>query len=463
MTSHDAILRRLEDSGQRHLAAHAETLGDAAREAFFAQLADVDWELLDRLVALTRVEGGTSKPTLEPAPSIRRHEDVARDDEARARGEELLKDGKVAVFVVAGGQGSRLGFDGPKGLYPVTPIAQRCLFRVFAEKISALSQRFDQPVPWYVMTSRTNHDATVAAFEDAGYWGLEASQVTFFSQDMLPAVDEEGRLVLAEPGHLFMSPNGHGGSLLALRKSGALDAMRERGIEQIFYFQVDNPLVAIADPVFLGYHDLAGAQMSTKTVPKRDAAEKVGVVGLVDGRYGVIEYSDLSEEERQLEDESGALRFRDGNIAVHALRRDFVESITADGLDLPYHLARKAMSALDPVTGEATKLAGIKFETFVFDALARCERSVVLSVDRAEEFAPVKNAEGEDSPATSRAAQIALFARWLEAAGVTVPRGDRGEPAVALEISPLFADDARAVAERAAEMTIDGDTLFDEA
>ena len=455
---HSKVRRDAEAAGQGHLFHRDAELTKETRARLTEELARLDWDLLGRLAADISASPGGASAVLEPAPSIVRGADPAADEEARVRGERLLADGRVAVFVVAGGQGSRLGFDGPKGLYPATPCQRKSLFRLFAEKVRARAGRAGRPLPWYVMTSRGNHDATVAYFEESDYFGLDRADVTFFSQAMLPAMDTDGRLLLERPGELFLSPNGHGGSLLALRESGALEDMVRRGVEQIFYFQVDNPLAVIADPVFMGYHDAAGAQMSTKVVPKRDAHEKVGVLGLVDGRYGVIEYSDLTSEEREVRDGDGRLRFNDGNIAIHALRRDFVEAVTVDGLDLPFHLARKGIECVDPVTGEPRRIEGVKFETFVFDALARCDRSVVLSVDRAEEFAPIKNAAGEDSPATSSEAQTEQFARWLEAAGVAVPRDADGRSVHRIEIAPAFADSASALAARdLGDVHVDGD------
>ncbi|MCB9831566.1 MAG: UTP--glucose-1-phosphate uridylyltransferase [Planctomycetes bacterium] len=442
------IRTRAEEAGQGHLFRTLEQATAADRRLFFGDLAGMDWGLIARLRDLLRSSGEPAAVELEPAPSVKKGADPAADAAARARGEELLAAGKVAVFVVAGGQGSRLGYDGPKGLYPATPVRGRSLFEVFAAKILACSRRHGVALPWYLMTSRANHEATVAYFAENANFCLAPNQLRFFSQDMLPAMDEEGRFLLEAPGRLFMSPNGHGGSLLALATSGALAEMKALGIEQIFYFQVDNPLAVIADPVFLGHHDLAGAEMSTKVVAKRDAGEKVGVVGLVGGRYGVIEYSDLSEAERTSRDQTGRLRFRDGNIAIHAIRRDFVEELTRGGLDLPFHLARKSIPAICPETAEPRPTKGVKFETFVFDALARCRSSVVLEVDRAEEFAPIKNAEGEDSPASSRAAQTELFARWLASAGHPVPRDEDGRSRVAIEIDPRFADSAEALRAR---------------
>jgi UDP-N-acetylglucosamine/UDP-N-acetylgalactosamine diphosphorylase len=430
----EALLRSLSAAGQNHLAdcvARSRALAD--------QLAAIDWREFAVMQPLLTAPACAAAGCIEPAQTITKGANPAADRKAREHGEHLLRSGKVAVFVVAGGQGSRLGFEGPKGLFPATPIRRKSLFQLFAEKILALRERHRASVPWYVMTSLSNHAATVAFFEQQGFFGLPRADVSFFSQDMVPAVEESGRILLEEAERVFLSPNGHGGSLLALHKSGALADMQRRGIDEIFYFQVDNPLVDIADPVFVGYHALARAEMSSKVVPKRNAEEKVGVVAKIDGRYGVIEYSDLAPDLRYATTSSGALRYGDGSIAIHMLRREFVSAITAGGLKLPYHLARKQIACVDPESGERRVVRGVKFETFVFDALSFCERSVVLSVDRSLEFAPIKNAEGEDSPATANAAQTELHARWLERAGARIARDERGAPRHAIEIAPRFA------------------------
>ncbi len=457
---HEEIRRRAEAEGQGHLFNLVETLDDSTAQSFYSDLAALDWDLLERLKKQmhSKEEGGAQK--LSPAPSVKKG--GSRDAAASTRGEELLAAGKVAAFIVAGGQGSRLGFDGPKGMFPASPVRGRTLFQLFGAKIAALHDRYPKKMPWYVMTSRSNHEATLRYFEEQDWFGLGEENVRLFSQDMLPAMDSSGRLLLEAPGKLFLSPNGHGGSLLALKTSGALKEMVDRGIEQIFYFQVDNPLAVIADPVFLGHHDLAGAEMSTKVVAKRDAAEKVGVVGLVGGKYGVIEYSDLSEAELNATDANGDLRFKDGNIAVHMLRRDFVENLTAKGFDLPYHVAKKNIPDIDPATGESRLTAGVKFETFVFDALAHCQKSIVLEVDRAFEFAPIKNSEGEDSPQSSRAAQITMFQRWLADCDKVVPCDGCGKPEIAIDIDPRFADSAAALAARDLEtLDLGGDLVLE--
>jgi UDP-N-acetylglucosamine/UDP-N-acetylgalactosamine diphosphorylase len=318
----------------------------------------------------------------------------------------------------------------------VGPLTNRSLFAYHAQRVLATSRRYGAPATLAVMTSDTNHASTVAAFDEAECFGLERDQLRFLVQGMLPAVDRDGRLLLASAGSLFMSPDGHGGSLRALQQSGTLDTLAAQGVEELFYFQVDNPLARVLDPVFIGHHVLARGQMSTKVVPRRDAGEKVGVVARIDGRVGVIEYSDMSPELAAARDGQGRLLHRAGNIAIHMLSLDFVRRLTSGGAELPVHRADKAVACLD-AEGRLVKPGrpnAVKLETFVFDALGFAERTVTQEVRREDEFAPVKNAEGEDSPATARAALSDQAKRWMAAAGLSAPKG----PA---EVGPLFALD----------------------
>ena len=446
-----SLSARLETHGQMHTLAFWDRLDEAQREGLIQDLQSVDFEHLARLSEKARTETADPHSTIEPLPQVTRGADPAQDARARALGEQLLEDGKVCAFVVAGGQGTRLGHDGPKGTYPATPINGHPLFQVFAEKLLALSRRVGTPVPWYVMTSPANHDATKSFFEANAYFGLDPRDVRFFDQGTMPAVDTEGRLILDEPHRLFRNPDGHGGSLRALHTSGAVDEMRASGIEEIFYFQVDNPLVEICDPTFMGYHREARSEFSSKSVPKRDPHEKVGVLCARDGQPGVIEYSDLADDLRDARDPGGKLRFRAGNIAVHAISRGFVERLNEGSFGLPFHVARKEIPTVD-AGGQPTKVDGIKFETFVFDGLPLANEILVMEVPRADEFSPIKNQEGQDSAESSRIDQIDQFARWLEAAGGHVPRGEDGSPLHAIEISPLFADGADAVAARRADL-----------
>jgi UDP-N-acetylglucosamine/UDP-N-acetylgalactosamine diphosphorylase len=361
--------------------------------------------------------------------------------DARQRGLELLKQGKVAAFLVAGGQGTRLGYDGPKGEFPVTPIKNKPLFQVFAEQLLAWSCEAGRPIAWYIMTSEANDAATRAFFQKHDSFGYDPANVFFFKQGMMPAFDLHGHMLLEQKDSLALSADGHGGSFRALRKSGALDDMRKRGVEHLSYFQVDNPLVHTVDPLFLGLHDLTGSEMSSKTIPKAHALEKVGNFAVGDGVLQVIEYSDLPESLARQTNPNGSLKFNAGSIAIHAMRVSFIERLTASGrLELPWHRAEKKVAHVDE-NGELVKPDkpnAVKLEQFVFDAIPLAKNAIVYETDRAEEFSPVKNADGADSPATCRRDQVRRAARWLKGAGVEVPiKGE--EPDATLEISPLFA------------------------
>jgi UDP-N-acetylglucosamine/UDP-N-acetylgalactosamine diphosphorylase len=330
-------------------------------------------------------------------------------------------------------------------MFPVGPVTNASLFQIHAEKVRALSQRYGRPVPLLVMTSPATHAETEAYFHAQGYFGLPRSDVYFFQQGTMPAVDlATGRILLEAPGQLFLSPNGHGGTLTALAETGVLSEIESRGVRQVFYFQVDNPLVKVCDPAFLGNHITIGSEASSKVVYKEQAGEKVGVLAVVDGRKAIIEYSDMPAEMAAEREPDGTLRFRAGNPAIHLFDVAFLRRVTGSG-GLAYHLARKKVPHLDTDTGELktpTVENALKFELFIFDALPLADRWLAMETSRAEEFAPLKNATGADSPASVRRAMSWLHAGWLEAAGVTVPRAPDGDPAHPVEISPLLALDA---------------------
>lgn len=460
----DALAPRLRAVKQEHvLKFHAE-LPPVQQTALRAQLASLDLESLPALVkdyvlnkpvfalpadvqpasyyslATPRPAGASSLLAWDPAA-------------ARARGEALIRAGKVAAFVVAGGQGSRLGYEGPKGCYPAGAVTGKPLFQMFAEQILAVQTRYRTIVPWYIMTSPLNHDASVAFFEQHGYFGLDRANVMFFPQGTLPSLDiRTGAMLMASKHEVATNPDGHGGSLRALHKSGALADLKRRGVEHISYFQVDNPIVRVVDPVFIGLHadpERSSAEMSSKMIPKAYPEEKLGIFCATRPEGGgpeatprveIIEYSDLPKELQAQRIADGSLRFLAGSIAVHVLSVAFVERVNTDAtFDLPYHRAEKKIPCIDPNTGAPVAPSdnnGVKLERFVFDALPMCRRSIVLQTDRVEEFAPIKNATGVDSPETSRQIQTQRAARWLEGAGRVVPRKADGSPDCTLEIDP---------------------------
>jgi UDP-N-acetylglucosamine/UDP-N-acetylgalactosamine diphosphorylase len=448
------LAARLARYGQDHLLRWWEELGDEARARLAAEIAAIDFEQLGTLVATLVKEEGAPAPDPERVAPIEVFRLPRTDGERVTRrhvaevGAAALAAGEVGVLLVAGGSGTRLGFDGPKGTYPIGPVSAASLFQIHAEKIVALGRRFGRPLPLYVMTSPENHEATVRFFAEHGQFGLD--RVRFFIQGQMPAVDREsGKVLLAEKGHIALSPDGHGGTLSALAAPGpngepsCLDELRERGVRTIFYFQVDNPLVEIADPAFLGLHRQESAEMSFKVIEKLAPDEKLGVVVRVDGTPQVIEYSDLPASLAELREPDGGLRYWAGSIAVHILERSFIERLVG-GLNLPFHRAVKKV----PYVGESGTLvepsqpSAVKFERFIFDALPLAQRWTLVETDRTVEFEPLKNATGPDSPATVRQRMSDLYAGWLESAGASVPRRSDGSVPFGIEISPLFALDA---------------------
>jgi UDP-N-acetylglucosamine/UDP-N-acetylgalactosamine diphosphorylase len=429
------LRQRLERHGQAHVLDHWKTLTEPQQRALLAQLTSID---LDELAALYARRNEKITPPdwdkVHTPPLV--PPGCADEAEARALGEAALRRGEVAVLIVAGGQGSRLGFEKPKGLYPVGPVSGKSLFHLHAEKVLALGRRYGKPVPLLIMTSLATHDETEAYFAREGFFGLPETEVFFFCQGTMPALDlATGKLLLEKPDRLFLSPDGHGGTLTALADSGLLDRMRSRGIQHFFYLQVDNPLVKLADPVFLGHHIKRGSAASTKVVHKVAPLEPMGVVVQIGERTSIIEYSDLPEPL--------AHRYMAGNTAIHIFEADFLAQVGQGAGRIPFHVAKKKVPHLG-TTEEVKEPNALKFERFIFDVLPLAERAVVAETIRAEEFAPLKNATGADSPATARQALVDRAASWLERAGAEVVRDED----LKVEISPLLALDPHELAAR---------------
>jgi len=441
----------LRSVGQQHLLAFWAELSETERAQLLDDLDQIDFPRCAALIEthVRRRPPLTLPRQLEPPESFPAEPQPAQRDlyeRARAAGAQAIAAGRVAAFTVAGGQGTRLGFEGPKGAFAISPVRNASLFQLFAEGLLGTQRRYGHRPRWYIMTSPSNHEDTRVFFEQRAYFGLSPDDVVFFPQRQMPAFLPDGRIALASRHRVALSPDGHGGSLRALAESGALTDMRQRGIDTISYFQVDNPLVRVIDPLFVGLHLLTGSEMSSKAVAKAHDLERVGVFARADGRLTIIEYSDLPPDLARARNPDGTRRFDAGSIAVHILSREFVERLTAPGatVQLPWHRAEKKVPTVDergnPV--QPTEPNAVKLEMFVFDAIPLAARPLVLFTRREEEFSPVKNATGEDSPATARRDLVRRAGRWLEACGCTVPRASDGEPALPLEISPAFALDA---------------------
>ena len=458
------IREKLAERGQEHLFAHWPARPEQMRKRLLDDLAALDLDLVrqlhERLAQEEAGPGATAFVDLAPAPYV----SLARssvDREAAELGEERIRRGRTAFLTVAGGQGSRLGFDGPKGLFPITPLRHLTLFAWFAEKLLAARRRYGAAIPWLIMTGPQNHLATQEYFERQNWFGLGSDTVHLFMQGSLPSLSPDGRLLLGPDGGLLVNPDGHGGVIDALRRSGSLAAMQEQGVEQLFYWQVDNPLVRVPDPVFLGFHCREGARISSKVIEKAYPEEKLGVIVSTDGKQAVIEYSDLDQALMQARGADGKLLYCQGSIAIHILEVGFLAN---PGLRLPWHIARKKARMLNP-TAEGTEIVerdAVKMEMFVFDAIPAAENALFFETDRAEEFAPLKNREGVDSVETCLRGQVERAARWLTACGVEVPRDADGKPRHMIEISPLFALDREVLGARRGILKdrIDEDTLL---
>ena len=452
---YEDIVKKLEQHGQTHLLKFYDELDEAGKQKLLGQLAEIDWENLDELIKdYVLNKPVTSIPAdLQPSPYYPVKPENADQEalygKAVSLGEQFLKEGKVAALTVAGGQGTRLGFDGPKGTFPISPVKNKTLFQYFSEELVRIREKYGKSMKWYIMTSLMNNQATIEHFESNNYFGLDKDQVMFFTQGTMPAVGLDGKLLLGAKDSLALAPDGHGGTLLALKRSGALDEMKSNGVEYISYFQVDNPLITIANPLFLGLHSLDESEMSAIMLAKTNAFEKLGNFCKSGDKLEIIEYSDMPDELAEQTDANGKLRFIAGSPAIHVISVNFVERLTSGGrLNLPWHRADKKVPYVDAVGTAVTpeESNAVKLESFIFDALPLASKTMVLEAVRENEFAPTKNRTGVDSVESCREMLIDRDCRRLEAAGVAIPRGEDAKPLVNVEISPLAVlDDADAV------------------
>ena len=441
------------NAGQGHVFRWWDEIGAEGQARLLGLLRSVDLERLAALIA--DVKAGRLTPRFPSKPEHPAYVRLPRTPKeereraaARQAGEELLRAGKAAPLTVAGGQASRLEFDEIKGAYPIGPVSGTTLFQIHAERIRAVRRRYGCALPWYIMTSEPTDALTRDYFEREGYFGLPPQDVRFFRQGMMPVLDRDSKLAMTAKDSILLSPDGNGGLFRALLRTGTLDDMERRGVDHISYFNVDNPLVPAVDPVFVGFHHLAGAQMSCKTLLKRDPHEPMGAFVKDHGRIAVVEYSDLTDAQKRRQRPDGSLFYGLGSPAIHVMSVAFARQEA--GRTLPFHLAEKSSPYLDETGNllQSEERNVFKFEMFVFDALRDAERTLLLEIRREEEFSPVKQLTGPDSVESSRGDMTALYASWLEAAGIGVPRDANGRPIHPIEISPLYTLDAPELADK---------------
>lgn len=452
-----ASTTQMVPENQRHLIAHWDNLTNVQQESLGNQLRSVDFELMAKLFAgEDKTVDWSALAARAEAPAAFRlgsKENSFSEAQAIEVGRDALRQGKLGVILVAGGQGSRLGFEHPKGMYPVGPISERTLFQMHIEQLCAIARRYGVSIPLYLMTSPATHQETIEFLEANNRFGLPAADLKVFCQGTMPAVDAKtGELLLAAADELFKSPDGHGGTLAALEKEGCLADMDQRGIEHLYYFQVDNPLVEICDSELTGYHLLSNSELTTQVVAKQNPMDKVGNVVTVDGGMMILEYSDLPEEHADRRDENGDPIFWAGNIAVHLFSKDFLWRAVKDSDSLPFHRASKKVAYIDASGSKVTPTEpnAIKFEKFIFDLMPLAKNPIVVEAEEASIFAPLKNASGapRDTPEWVRDAIVAKHKTMLEAAGATLKAGAK------VEVNPLFAVDVDELKEKIT------DTLF---
>ena len=419
---------RLETAGQEWLVGHAETLGEQGRTRLCKQLASLD---LDLVVRVRAGEGLAEAPegTLGPLPCVAGTARSQNTPEADS-GREALRAGRVGFVVLAGGQASRLRYNGPKGEFPIGPHSDRSLFRILIERVMR-GGRDAGIMPRLALTTSSTTDAAIRRFfEEHDCFGYPRDLIRFACQGQIPALDEQGLFLLAERDRVFTNPDGHGGALQALETNGLLAEWQEAGIDLVSVCQIDNPLLRVVDPDFIGRVVAGRAPIATKIVVKTEPAERVGVVASIGGRPALVEYSDISDADSERRDEDGQLTYRLGSIAAHAFRLDFLR--TELPRSLPLHVAHKEIPCVDG-DGEADTRPGTKYERFLFDLFPRADEIVVCEVERAREFAPLKNFEGVHSPTDVRRQMDAEYRRWYAEADKTPP------DQTLLELSPLDA------------------------
>lgn len=443
----DDIRAKLNEMGQGHVSRWWDELDERGRRHLTCQLKDFDLDRLHEMRQALEAHKTLKQRRLSPAPAFELSHDsfpYALADEARAmtpRGEQALAKGEVAVLLVAGGQGTRLGFDGPKGCYGVLPLTGMTLFEAFARKLRRVGREHGRTPSLYIMVGNHNEGATREFWQDNDHFGLDPGDVKFFAQGEMPALDENGRLVMAGKGTLFTGPDGHGGVLEALRFKGMLDDMRARGVRTISYLQVDNVQAPVADAAFIGLHLAEGAEVSLKVVRKEDPAERVGIYCLDDGVPGIVEYSEFSEQQANERDESGRLKYWQGSIAVHLFDLDFLAGLGERGDELPLHAAHKKVPHIDDQGREVKpeQPNAWKFERFIFDVIPMASRVVSLEVPREEQFLPLKNANGPFGPGGVRQGYQDYWGRAVERAlGQKPPR---------IEVDPIVCENARELIE----------------
>ncbi len=399
----ETVKKILETYGQEHLLKLYDKLPKEKQNKLLDEILTTDFKQMKELYEITKQKADFDNMKLEPI-SYTVKEDLSKEklDKLTALGEDAIKQGKLAIVTMAGGQGTRLGHPGPKGTFDLGLNSHKSIFEILCDGIKQASEKYKVTIPWYLMTSDANNYETISFFEKNNYFGYPKSAVSFFKQGKLPMLDTNGKILLDENGMIMQAADGHGGIFEAMRKNGVFYQMKEQGIEWVYIGGVDNVLAKMVDPVLTGLAIDEKTLIAGKSVVKANPQEKVGVFCKKDGKPSVIEYSEISKELAEARDENGELLYGESHILCNQFNLEILEKISTN--KLPYHVAFKKASYLDE-NGNLVKPSepnAYKFEAFLFDAFSMVDNMSILRVKREEEFAPVKNAEGVDSPETAR-------------------------------------------------------------
>ena len=455
------LKEKYRKAGQHQVFTFYEELKPAEKGALYNQLHPIDPEYINKLAGTAlnppKSEDEEQKPKLEQLPDTATTSTIDSEkdqlDKWYEDGLKLMSENKVGVVLMAGGQGTRLGSSAPKGCYDIGLPSKKSLFQLQAERIWRLqhiaSKQFkkdDVVVPWYIMTSGPTRKPTQQFFEENKYFGLNRNNVVFFEQGVLPCISMDGKIMMESKSKAAVAPDGNGGLYQALIGSGVVSDMEKRGIEHIHAYCVDNCLVRVADPTFIGFSAEKDVDIATKVVRKRNAKESVGLILQKNGKPDVVEYSEIDFATAGAKDmkDSSLLKFRAANIVNHYYSFRFLESIPDWAHRLPHHVAKKKIPCVNLSSKEGTQIKpekpnGVKLEQFVFDCFPflPMDKFACMEVKREDEFSPLKNAKGtgEDDPDTSRKDILSQGARFVKEAGGTVI-SESEETGV--EVSPLI-------------------------
>ena len=395
---------KLEKYGQEHILKSYERMNESDKDKLLDQILRIDFEKILDLYKNADKKPEIHNDKIEPAPyvdSLKLSE--SEKDEYIKLGEEAIKSGKLAVVTMAGGQGTRLGHNGPKGTFDIGLPSHKSIFEIQNDILKLANEKYGVTIPWYIMTSNANNDDTKNFFEEHNYFRYPKAEIDhFFTQGELPMIDENGKLILDENGFVKEAADGHGGVFEAMATNGVLADMKKRGVEWVFVAAVDNVLVKMADPLLIGFAIKNGYKIVSKTIAKKGPDERVGVFCKKNGKPYVIEYTEISEEYANARDENGELLFGESHVLLNLFNISALEEI--EKYKLPYHTAHKKSDYMNE-SGEMVKPEkpnAYKFETFLFDAFAKMPEIGLIRGVREEDFSPVKNAEGVDSPETAR-------------------------------------------------------------